>query len=245
MSTSTSVQNPPRPEPPPPPSSTRPLDARPSDPGGGPPDPGSPTGRLVLGLALVVAGLVWLLDLSDVLEVRAAVVLPAAVLVVGVALLALARDPADHGGLVVLGAVLSGLLLLGATASAVAGVPVSGGVGDRVERPRVLADLGDLDLSAGSLELDLTDLDVPARDVGEEPDVLEASVGMGELVVRVPPDVAVRVRADVGMGELQVLDVDEGGIGVDAETETPGFADAERRLELRLHVNLGQVEVRS
>lgn len=240
MSTSAPVQ------PPPPAQSTHPtgVDA---------PTPQQPApsgrsagraGRIVLGVALVLVGIVWSLDLGGVLELRAEVVLPAALVLVGVALLALAGDPAGHGGLVALGVLLGLAALLVSAPWRVADVPLSAGLGERVERPRVLSDLEDLDLTAGSLHLDLTELDV-GRGGGQPPQVLEASVGMGELVVRVPHDAQVRVHARVGLGEARILGIEEGGVDVDVETQTAGFAGGHHRLDLRLRVDVGQVEVRT
>jgi predicted membrane protein len=70
---------------------------------------------------------------------------------------------------------------------------------------------------------------------------VEARVGVGELVVRVPGGVSVEVQARSGLGEVQVLGEQEGGFGsrIDTIADAPG--DGTLRLDLR--VGLGQVRV--
>ena len=139
--------------------------------------------QLVLGLLLGATGLVWLLDRLDALEASWAVVLPAGLLLVGLALIALARDPAEHAGLVTLGVVLSAVTLVTQTAPAFQGLPLAAGVGDRIQRITTLDELDDpdeLQLSIGSLELDLSELVLaPAGSRAAEVPVLEAAVGKG------------------------------------------------------------------
>jgi predicted membrane protein len=70
---------------------------------------------------------------------------------------------------------------------------------------------------------------------------VEARVGVGELVVEVPDGVSFQVVASSGLGEVQVLGEQEGGVAnrVDATVEAGG----DRRLELDLRVGIGQVRV--
>lgn len=60
----------------------------------------------VIGGLMVVAGTVWLLDVAGVLTLRASIVLPSLLAVIGLALIAGARD-GPHTGLVVLGLLLT------------------------------------------------------------------------------------------------------------------------------------------
>ena len=86
---------------------------------------------------------------------------------------------------------------LAGAAVATVDVDLSGGIGEETERPRTVTDLEDrYDLGIGSLKLDLTRLEL------EEDTTVEAEVGIGELVVAVPPDVTVVVDAHVGAGEV-------------------------------------------
>jgi hypothetical protein len=191
-----------------------------------------PTGRLVLGGILVLVGVLWLLDVAGVTELRWRVILPAALTIVGLALLATARR-GGHGGLIAAGIVLSALVL---ASSAVPGFSPIAGVGDRTERPSALAPTEtSYDLAMGSLTVDLSDVEDPPD--GAEVDV---SVGMGELIVVLPTDVGADVRARAGMGEVNIVGASQGGVGVSVTEEVPG----DPVLVLNLSVGMGKVEVR-
>lgn len=196
-----------------------------------PPAPGLPTGRLVLGALLVVLGVLWLLDAIGV-GVGWQVMLPAALTVVGVALLATARRP-PHGGLVAAGIVLSILVV---ASSLVPAVTPFAGIGDRVERPSSVAELdAGYSLAMGTLTVDLRGIDLPRG--GAE---VSASVGMGELVVRLPEGIGAEVRASAGAGEVTILGQSNSGVGVSVTEEVPGSP----AVVLDVSVGMGSVEVR-
>lgn len=194
--------------------------------------PGLSLGRMVLGAILILLGVLWLLDAAGVTELRWRVVLPAALTVVGVALVASARRGA-HGGLVTVGIILSVLLMLSAA------TPLAGpadGMGERVERPTdVVAVEREQSLGIGSLTVDL-------RAVEDLPDgaTVTASVGIGELVVRLPEGVGARVEANTGIGDVTVLGRSRSGFGVSVSDEISG----EPEIVLDLSVGIGKVEVR-
>jgi hypothetical protein len=193
---------------------------------------GLSAGRLVLGGLLIAFGVLWLLDAAGVTALRWRVVLPAALTVVGLGLLAGARRR-DHGGLVGAGIVLTVLVVFSSV------FPVStplAGVGDRTERPQDAAEMAaGYELGMGTLLVDLRDVEVPFG--GAE---LSASVGMGELVVRLPEGVGAEVRARSGAGEVVVLGRSRGGVGVSLDERVPGSPT----LVLDLSVGMGTVEVR-
>ncbi len=196
------------------------------------PPTGLPLGRLVLGALLVLLGVLWLLDAAGIAELRWRVVLPAVLTVIGVALLASARRGA-HGGLVAAGIILTVLVLL--SAATPAPLPI-GGVGDVVERPATVADAEqEHSLAVGSLTVDLRDLEVTDAAV-----TVSASVGIGELVVRLPAEAGAVVEASAGIGEVTALDRTQGGLGVSLSEQLTG----EPMLELELSVGIGRVEVR-
>jgi hypothetical protein len=195
--------------------------------GGSPP----PVGRLVFGALLVLLGLLWLLDATAVVELRWAVVLPAALTVVGVATLVSARR-GTHGGLVTAGIVLTILVLL--TAVTPFRLP-SGGIGDRDERPTTAASAAaDQSLLVGSLTVDLRDVDDFADGA-----TVTASIGIGELVVRLPDGVGAEVEAGTGIGEVDVIGRTQGGIGVSLTEAVEG----EPTIVLELSAGIGRVEV--
>jgi predicted membrane protein len=199
------------------------------------PPPPSRTGRLVAGLLLVIFGVGWLLETLDVGELPWEIVLPAALIVVGVVLLVRSRSAEHQGTLVTTGIVLTILLVLGSAVD----VPIAGGVGERDERPTSLSGLrAEYRLGIGQLTLDLTGL--PAFD-GEARHV-RARVGIGQLTVIVPEGTPVRVEARSGLGQVQVFDVE--GSGFDVQRTTAPGAGVSPEFELVLTVGLGQVEVR-
>lgn len=199
---------------------------------GTPPPSGTPTGRLVLGGLLVLVGILWLVEATGAVELRWPVVLPAALTAVGLSLVATARRGA-HGGLVAAGIVLT-LLVVGSSFTA-ASVPLAG-IGDRVERPTTLPEPGTAyELAMGTLTIDLRDVAVPPAG-----GAVTASVGMGELVVRLPEGVGAEVRASAGAGEVVVMGASQDGIGVSVAEQVEG----RRTVVLDLAVGMGKVVVR-
>jgi len=116
-------------------------------------------------------------------------------------------------------------------------VPVRGGIGDRTEQPAVVAAIPQhYRLAVGDLEVDLRDLAVP---VGETH--VQASVGIGQVLVDVPEGVAVDVTGRSRAGEVSLFGSRESGFRVERHHQEGSGA---RRLVLDLEVGLGDVEVR-
>jgi phage shock protein PspC (stress-responsive transcriptional regulator) len=110
--------------------------------------------------------------------------------------------------------------------------------GEVREEPTAVSEVVEpFDLGFGQLTIDLTGL-TPGQlsEIG----VIEASVGMGELVLRIPNDIGVLIDADIGMGALQGPFADASGIGVDA-TRTVGPDPIV--FEIRAEVGAGVVTV--
>ncbi len=198
-----------------------------------------PLGRLLFGLALVLGGLGWLLDLTGAVELDWGLLWPVALIVVGVGLVIASWEGRGGGGLVTIGVVLTLLLLAGTAVE----VPLGGGVGDRVERPTSPRQIPRrYELTAGKLTIELDRL---RWDPSEVPGTVRvrAGVGMGQLVVEVGegfPCVSVRARA--GLGEVTVFGERAEGIAPEYRTEATCLAAPV--LELELSVGLGEVEVR-
>jgi hypothetical protein len=209
------------------------MSGLPSPPAPAPQKHPLPIGRLLAGLFLVALGVGWLLDSLDILTIDWDVVLPVALVFVGVTLTVAAVRGESHGGLVALGVVLTVILTIGT----VVDIPFGGGIGHRTERPTSLAEAHDAyELSIGKLTLDLTSL--PAEHALAVV-TIRASVGMGQLVVLVPGDASPAVHASVGMGDAQLFGRDEGGVGV--KVDEPGAPGTAYRLDLS--VGLGQIQV--
>lgn len=190
-------------------------------------------GPLVTGGALLVVGVLWLAGAAGWYAVPWESAVAGVLLVVGAALLVLARAP-GAGGLVGLGVVLAVVLVL---QWAVGGATWRGGTGDTTVRPQRVEDVRDqYRLGAGDLVVDLRDVRLPA---GRR--VVHADLGLGDLTVRVPRDAAVHVRADAGAGQLDVLGRTRDGLSPALEVDRAG--DGPSLLDLDLSVGLGSVEV--
>ena len=189
----------------------------------------------VVGALLAAAGFFGLLAVLDVYDVDVAVVLAVAVIGVGAAIAFGALTQRRVGGLVVVG-----LLLLGAFAfAAVLPVSVSAGIGEKTEQPVTVTELErTYELGIGRLEVDLTQ--VPFASGSTE---VDASVGVGELVITVPEDVTLRLDAHVGAGDIDVLDEHHNGVDVDRKLISPGATPASPVLDLEADVAFGRIEV--
>jgi len=195
----------------------------------------SAAAALLVGTLLVLVGIAWLLDAAGVVVPWRAI-LPASLIAVGLACVAGAFRGRQLA-LMVVGVSLMVVLWLAAALDWNLDVPLSGGVGDRTEQPRTPADLTRYELAAGDLLVDLRQLQVPPGTTA-----VEARVGVGELVVRVPAGVSVEVMARSGLGEVQVLGQEKGGVGSRIYTIADA-ADGRGTLRLDLRVGLGQVRV--
>jgi hypothetical protein len=195
----------------------------------------SPAPRIVAGSALVVIGVLWLLEQTGLVDFTVTAVLALGTGVVGVGLMLLAgRGP--HRGLIVFGTVLA--LITTITASA----PLEGfqgGVGERIIEVNAAEDIRpNYNLAMGTLTLDLRDL------TGlETSTAVTASVGLGELVIRVPADTAVDVRARAGAGEVAIFGRTVDGMGIDETYQTPGLVEGAEILVIKAEVFMGTVEV--
>jgi len=195
-----------------------------------------PVAQLVAGGVILIIGVLWLLERFGWVDLAVTAVLGIATMVTGIALMILARESA-HVGLIILGTVL-GLL---ATLTALAPFEgFQGGIGDRTLVIDSVDDISaDYNLAMGTLVIDLTNLDL------DEIARLNASVGAGELIVRVPDGIEVGVEARAGAGQITIFDQVTDGVGVEDTYETTGYDEASSRLRLDLEVFTGRVEVRN
>jgi hypothetical protein len=188
------------------------------------------TGRVALGSVFLVAGLLWLLTSAGVLELSYQAWIGIVLVTIG---LAIVLTPGRHGLLVLIGVLVA---LAGIPALVVGGDVLGGGVGDQVEAPETNAELGTYRQGIGKLTVDLTS---PALDLDGA--AVEASIGIGELVVLVPESADVALDADVGIGNVEAFGETESGVGVDVDwiSGTSG----RQELDLELHAGIGNVRV--
>lgn len=195
---------------------------------------GGSLARIVTGALILVAGVIWLLAAVDLVDVPLRALLPVALIVVGLALIAGSRRA--HPGLIVLGLVLTAILTFGSFV-----FPTSGdldGVGERAYAPRSISELSDgYELGSGQLTIDLSAVRFPRGRT-----TLDAHVGAGQLRVFVPRDLDVEGRAEVGIGQMNVFGRESGGFGVEESFRSGEGGPA--TLVLALDVGVGQIVVR-
>jgi phage shock protein PspC (stress-responsive transcriptional regulator) len=210
-----------------------------------PPSPAPPPPRAprkpslmapVLGALLAAAGLFGLLAVLDVYSIDIDLALAAGVAIVGAAVAVGAFTGFRVGALVVVG-----LLLLGGFAvAATVPVSVSAGTGDKVDRPLDAAALqSSYEFGIGDYTLDLSELELEPGETH-----VEASLGIGDLLVEVPEGVALEIDAHAGAGDVVVFGVGDDGLGVDKQVSLPGPTADAPVLVLDADVGLGLVEVR-
>ena len=136
---------------------------------------------------------------------------------------------------IVVASLLALVLVAVATFMAVFHVHLGRGIG---ERDYVVASMQELRddyrLGIGSLEVDLSRVQLPAGETH-----LETSVDVGDLEVIVPANVALRGRADAEAGRVEVLGAVDDGRNADIDITETG----DRVLVLDAHVGAGSVRV--
>jgi phage shock protein PspC (stress-responsive transcriptional regulator) len=192
----------------------------------------SGAGRAVIGATLVVVAAASVLGSTDVLQWDTAAGL--GILALG-AILAVSAFAGGARWLIVPALLLAGIVGFLKAAD----VHLRGGWGDRDITVASVADLHDrYDLSAGSLRIDLRDVQLAD---GEERSV-RARVGMGDLVIRVPQGVTVDADARSGAGEVAVFGHHSDGLDVTRST-THDFGTGAGTLHLDADVGLGRIVV--
>lgn len=215
-----------------PPSDTAPVSAEKAEPTPAGMDSSWAAGTV--GLVLVLLGTAWLLDLSGVIELRAAFVLPGLLTLVGAALIVgSVRGP--HPGLIAFGTVLTLLVAVAAVAPSEA---IRGGLG---ERNYVVTQPSDLDahyeVGIGDLVLDLSQLDLDeSRDI-------RVTVGAGNLNVIAPDGLPVDIEATSGAGEIVLFGDKVEGVALKETHRDTAYDEENPGLALTLEIGAGSIEV--
>lgn len=184
-------------------------------------------GRMILGTAFVVVGIIALLDSARAWEPGFRHYVAALVAVLGVGLVVGAWWGRSRFT-IVLGVLLIPVLLVAVLIK----VPFQGGFAAVTHRPTSVSLESEYHLVGGDLKLDLRELGIGQRRV-------EATVAFGRLVVVLPLDVGVVVDGRVGIGELDLLGAVRAGIDLDLDVGSEG----EGLIELDLEVGIGALEV--
>ncbi|MFT4288300.1 PspC domain-containing protein [Nocardioides sp.] len=100
---------------------------------------------------------------------------------------------------------------------------------------------GDYEIGAGELLVDLTKVSDPAA---LDDHTLKIGAGIGKVSVVVPDQWSVQVDANVGVGEVMLLDgPQQDGLGVDASGSVSGDA-GQPSVDLVVHLGVGAVEIK-
>jgi phage shock protein PspC (stress-responsive transcriptional regulator) len=203
--------------------------------------PRSPVPGLTLAGLLIVAGVLVMVSRFTDWDVGPRGVLGAALLVVGLGLVAAAFSGGRRakGGLIALGIVLSLAL------AAVASEPwrgVDGGFGDRTFRPATAADVRPVyDAGVGDVTLDLTRIDLADLD---DPITTQLDAGVGDVEILVPRSADVRVDVDSGIGQVELFGEDDNGAGLYRGSGSASWAgDGDPEIVLTIDAGIGDVEV--
>jgi phage shock protein PspC (stress-responsive transcriptional regulator) len=189
---------------------------------------------LAAGGVLVVVGVVALLDIVGAWNADWRIVLGALVVAIGGLVAAGAATGRSVGAVIGLG------LLLGAVLALVAAirVPVFAGIGDRVEHPASVTQLDSkYELGIGDFNVNLADIALPAGETH-----VKATLGIGDLTVHVPRNVAVEVDGRAGAGEVVIFGHSDDGTSIHDHVREAGTVQG-RRLVLDAHVGFGRLEV--
>jgi hypothetical protein len=190
---------------------------------------------ILFGLNLLILGSLWLLDVADIISVTWTLVGSVILILIGLALIAVARH-GSHGGMIFVGIVLSFVVMLGSLAS---WPSFEGGVGDRAITPTTMAELeAEYSWGAGSQVIDFRQLEFPAGETS-----VRIQMGMGDLELLVPDDVAREVEWSVGVGDVKVFDRSQSGVGLNGTYEDDDYNTAERQLSIDIQLGMGAVEV--
>lgn len=190
----------------------------------------------VISVLLIVAGIAALLERAGTVETSAEAVLAILLTLTGLALLASAWVGRGRG-LILVAVILGSALFVTSTID----VPLAGGVGDRSWRPLTPADIDSpYRLAIGEAILDLRGLDLEGTDVR-----IEASVGIGHLLVLLPISATVAIDAQSDLGETLVFGTRDSGTGARMEvSDDDASSELADVVDLDLRVGVGQVEVR-
>lgn len=183
-------------------------------------------GHLVGGLIVLVIGIAALLEALDVVTVSWSVVLAIALIVVGAALVG-GSSTGRHAGLIWVGVLLTVAMTFATAFEVILDATFSGGVG---ERSIGYDDVDGRRLALGTLTIDLRGGDLEGT--------IEASVGIGELIIIVGDASAVEVTAQAGLGEVVIFGTTSGGLRPQLS-----IGSSQAQLHIIASVGIGKVEV--
>jgi phage shock protein PspC (stress-responsive transcriptional regulator) len=193
--------------------------------------PASPLGWYALAAAFIAVGIVALVDSLSTVSVELADYFGVALLALGVGLIVGAWW--GRARLLILFALV---VLPFALASSFVKVPLDGGIGDRYYWPQSIAEVQpESRLVVGEVYFDLTKLEGQTGPV-----TLTASVGVGRIVVILPPDASIDATSSVEGGRLVLFGSERVGTSLRQRVVGDG-AGGGATVVLKLDVGIGDV----
>lgn len=188
------------------------------------------TARIGLGVVLLAAGVLWLLSAADVVDLPYRVSVGVLLVLVGLLIMLI---PSPHGLLVLVGILV---VLAGIPALLVDSDVWTAGIGDETETPASRAELVEFRHGIGKLTVDLRTPGLPL-----DGETVDASLGIGDLLVLVPSDTDVTLDAHAGIGNIDALGREENGVDVDLNAISGTSGSQE--VDLELDVGIGNIRV--
>jgi phage shock protein PspC (stress-responsive transcriptional regulator) len=189
---------------------------------------------IAIGVLVAAVGAVAILDLSGVVSVDWRIVLGAMVIVTGTLVVVGATTGRATGAVIVLAVALLAALALAVTVR----VPLFAGVGDKVVHPASISSVQrKYELGIGDFTVNLSDVRLPAGETR-----VKTTLGIGDLLVRVPWGVTVVVDGRASAGEVTIFGRTSDGTSVHSVVTAEGRNPA-RVLVLDARVGIGQLEV--
>lgn len=187
-----------------------------------------------IGAVLAAAGVLGILEITDIVDVDWALALAVGVVLIGLAV-AVGAFFGATGALAVIGTLLAAAMVLVAAVD----IPLHGAIGNREYLPATASELEpSYELAVGTLRVDLRDVVLPAGTTR-----IETSVGIGELTVVVPAGVRVEVDARTQAGESIVLGSREDGWDVTQHVTAGAETATGPTLEVDAEVGFGALKV--
>jgi phage shock protein PspC (stress-responsive transcriptional regulator) len=204
--------------------------------------PRSPIPGVTIAALLIVEGVLVLLSRFAGWDIGPRGFLGAALLVVGLGLIAAAFSGrrTARGGLIALGVLLS-LALLGT--SAINWRHATDGVGDRTYVPRTTAEVQSVYRGGiGDMRVDLQN--ITGLGSLRQPIATRVDAGVGDVTIVVPRDADVRVSAHSGIGHVDLFGGGGSSGGLFAGHGTESWSgDGKPEIDLIINAGIGDVEV--
>ena len=196
-----------------------------------PPPPPMAIGRLITGALVVLVGIGWMVDLTTESTVAWGLLLPAALMLVGLGVMFGARRQ-DVGGLVTIGVLLTIATVI---SGAVSFIGPWSGVGQVSEAPAAVADVSELyEHGMGDFLLDLGAVSFV------DDQTVSLTMGVGAARIIVPRDAKVVVHAETGIGKLVVFNRTIDGVGLSLDRTWAGTGPT---ININAELGIGELEI--